>query len=120
MEFSNLQQADGCFTSQLTYTYNNLCNYFHKDNDDNSCTYGIWAPISKIGGRLATKHGGFKSIGGEFMIPTYKSYVDFKAWDWVVEIIKRVQIDLYATLQSQTDHRFTRLDTRVQMNKHLV
>ena len=41
LEFLDFQQASGCFTSQLTYTFDYFSDCFQHDNDENSYSYGI-------------------------------------------------------------------------------
>ena len=75
---------------------------------------GIWAPISKIDGQVTSKPEGFKSKGGEFVVPSFKSFIDFNACDGIVEIIMHAKPDFHATLPSNKKIGFSRLGTSIQ------
>ena len=45
MEFDLLHVHDGVFCGNLIYIIKKFSNHFYIDNDHNSYTFGIWAPI---------------------------------------------------------------------------
>jgi hypothetical protein len=101
----------------ITYTYDDFYNKIHTDNDYNSFTHGMWAPTSKLkNGKLAKIEDGFECEGGQFILPSYKCYVDFINFDGIVEIIWRAKTDLHASLKSKTNENYTRLGTSMQIS----
>ena len=120
LEFNTIQEKHDGFCSNLTYTTEDFSNTFHRDLDFNLYTYGIRAPISIGSSNLSSKQDGFQSRGGEFVLASYKVFVDFNACDGVVEIIWRGKTDFHSTLASTTMIRYTRLGTSVQVSDDLV
>jgi hypothetical protein len=81
----------------------------------------MWAPTCKLtDGKLAKMEDGFECEGGQFILPNYKFYMDFRNFDGVVEIIWRAKTDLYTTLKSKTNENYTRIGTSMQINNNLV
>jgi hypothetical protein len=77
----------------------------------------MWAPTSKLkNGKLAKIEDGFQCEGGQFILSSYKCYVDFSNFDGVVEIIWRAKTDFLATLKSKTNENYTRLGTSMQIS----
>ena len=66
MEFDLLYIQDGAFCGNLTYTKKNFSNHFIVDNDHNSYTFGICAPICLETNKLLSRKNGFQSTGGNF------------------------------------------------------
>lgn len=86
-EFNDLESNVAGFTSNLTYTTGDFYSSIHKDNDAQSYAFGIWAPISNMNGNLVDSRDGFTAIGGEFVIPSYKCFIDFTPCNGTVEVI---------------------------------
>ncbi|KAI8821974.1 uncharacterized protein EV422DRAFT_619151 [Fimicolochytrium jonesii] len=55
-EFGNLV-ADDSFASNITATWDDFANKFHRDNDTSKLTYGIWFPVSNTTGKLKRQMG---------------------------------------------------------------
>jgi hypothetical protein len=120
-EFIDLQQKEGGCASSITYTYDDFYNKIHTNNDYNLFTYRMWAPTSKLkNGKLAKIEDGFECEGGQFILPSYKCYVEFTNFDGVVEIIWKAKTDLHATLKSKKNENYTRIGTSMQINNNLV
>ena len=97
------------FTGNLTFMMNDFSNNFHTDHDYNSYTYGLWAPLFKESGRLASYADGFRCTGGEFVISSYNVCLDLGAFDGIMEVIWRSNLDEHKTFASTIDAPFTRL-----------
>jgi hypothetical protein len=116
-EFIDLQQKEGGCASSITYTYDDFYNKIHTENNYNSFTYGLWAQTSKLkNGKLSKIEDGFECEEGQFLLPSYKCYVDFINLDGMVEIIWRAKTDLHASLKSKTNENYTRLGTSMQIS----
>lgn len=120
IEFDILHSKNTAFGSNLTYNMKDFSNCFHKDNDFNSYSFGIWAPISFEIGKLAKKEKGFECKGGQFLLGSYKVCIDFNPCDGIVEIIWRGKSDFHCTVKSTTNLMYTRIGTSVQINNSLV
>jgi hypothetical protein len=108
------------FTENLTFTMNDFSNNFHTDHDYNSYTYGLWAPLFKEDGRLASWEDGFRCKGGEFVISSYNVCLDLGACDGITEVIWRSNLNYHKTFASTTTARFTRLRSSTQITNQLV
>lgn len=119
-EFKNLESNVAGFTSNLTYTTNGFYNTIHKDNDAQTYAYGIWAPISTTIGDLIDCKDSFTCTGGEFILPSYKCFIDFSSCAGTVEVIWRSNMDYHCTIPLKIDSRFDRIGSSCQINKSLV
>jgi hypothetical protein len=116
-KFIDLYQKEGGCASSITYTYDDFYNKIHTENNYNSFTYGLWAQTSKLkNGKLSKIEDGFECEEGQFLLPSYKCYVDFINLDGMVEIIWRAKTDLHASLKSKTNENYTRLGTSMQIS----
>jgi len=93
IEFNILHKDEEAFSSNLTYTTNDFSNCFHQDNDFNSYTFGIWAPIAFDNGNLISQKSGFECEGGQFLLGFYKVCVDLNFCDEIVEILWRSNLN---------------------------
>ena len=119
-EFDILYAKNTTFGSNLTYSMEDFSNCFHKNNDFNSYSFGIWVPTFSETSKLAKKEKNFDCKGGQFLLGSYKVCIDFNACDGIVEMIWRGRSDFYCTIPSTTSLMHTRIGTSVQINNTLV
>lgn len=119
-EFNRLHEEQDGFCSNLVWTIKDFCNKFHQDREYNSYTYGIRARVCEKNGELATRKNVCRCEGGEFFVGSYKVYIDFDAWNRIVEIIWHGKTDYYSTIPSTTALGYARIGAFVQVNKGLV
>jgi len=75
---------EGMFASNLTFTLEDFSNSLYQDQDYNSYSYSIWAPVNLQTDKLTID---IICEAGEFIISTYETYVDLTQYKSIVEII---------------------------------
>ena len=118
-EFDKLE-SESPFVNKLIFTVDRFENRIHLDNDRSTYAFGIFLPIFKNTGKLASFEDGFGSKGGEFVIPTYKCCVDFAAFNGIVEMIWRSNKDFHGTVSSEFKSDFSRIGSSAQISENLV
>jgi hypothetical protein len=119
-EFDLLHAKEEAFCSNLTFTVDNFSNRLHQDNDFQTYAFGIFAPICSERGTLFSVGNEPNFSGGEFILRSYNTYIDFNACDGIVEVIWRGSSDFHSTLPGETPVNGTRFGSSVQISNALV
>ncbi|RPA79688.1 hypothetical protein BJ508DRAFT_308167 [Ascobolus immersus RN42] len=114
-------QLDGCFCSNIAYTYDGFYNSMHKDKDASSYTYGMFGRTRN--GRLSgmDQDGGKESISGfSFLNIPYRIRVLLADIDGIAEIIWRGPTDCHGTTTGIRHGAFDRMGFTCQIASGLV
>ncbi|CUA74796.1 hypothetical protein RSOLAG22IIIB_11488 [Rhizoctonia solani] len=114
-------KAETSFGSNLTVTWGDFCNKYHKDNDAQPRAAGSWFVITDEG-ELVTDptliHNAVKE--GYFALPTFKFAVDFSECPGVIDLMWCSEDDFHATSRSVTTPGFRRIGSSIQVPKRVA
>ncbi|RPA87696.1 hypothetical protein BJ508DRAFT_320692 [Ascobolus immersus RN42] len=121
------QGLDGCFCSNIAYTYGGFHNVVHNDNDASSYTYGMFGRTKRGTGILTSQSEAVSGTGisdttkgFSFLVIPYHIRVLLAEIDGVVELIWRGPLDGHCTTTGVRAPGFDRMAFTCQISNNLV
>ncbi|MBW0467917.1 hypothetical protein O181_007632 [Austropuccinia psidii MF-1] len=111
------------FSSNMTFTFGDFHNNYHKDEDFSNYSYGIWIPVELEKFNLVKNKESYGVKGGPFVFPSYKCGIDFSKVHGVYEIIWQPREHGHQTLRNFVEKGFennTRLALSCQIANKLA
>ncbi|MBW0575122.1 hypothetical protein O181_114837 [Austropuccinia psidii MF-1] len=107
------------FSSNMTFTFGDFNNNYHKDEDFSNYSYGIWIPVELEKFNLVKNKEAYGVKRGYFVFPSYTFQIDFSKVHGVYEIIWQPREHGHQTLRNFVEKRFEN-NTRLESSCHIA